>query len=257
MAFANLLVVIPHSGIVIPAEIPLDSLSDYFHTLVKNVDWYTNWLYDFRDQLQNTQVIFPYCSLILEGNRHPDIFDDSVPLRDVHGEPIYRPGKEPDRKLREFLSRKYLRAFHRTIAEEIARGKTLMFEGHSTVSARGVSDNQVDLMNMQITQIDGKPRYFCPDLYVETYANELQKRLPEVQVTINQSEYIKTYGHVCAEHSINAIQRKGNKVPAILQETNERLYKNPDRTPNVEALNGLRRIFAESLAEMLKKTKRQ
>lgn len=253
MLFEDLLVVIPHSGIVIPSEIPLDSLSDNFSKLVKNVDWYTNWLYDFRDELKNSQIVFPYCSLLLESNRHPERIDDCIPLNDVFRETIYKPGKEPDEKLRKFLVGKYLHAFHHSIREAISSGMAFLFDGHSTISARGMADNQIDLMNYQFSDLDRKPRYFCPDIYVETYANELQKRLPEVQVTINKSEYFKTYGHICSLHSINAPERVGSRVPALLQETNERLYKNPDRTPNVEALNRLRSAFAESLLEIKRK----
>jgi ABC-type bacteriocin/lantibiotic exporter with double-glycine peptidase domain len=49
MELKELLVVIPHSSIMIPGEIPLESLSERFPALVQNVDWYTNWLYDFRE----------------------------------------------------------------------------------------------------------------------------------------------------------------------------------------------------------------
>jgi N-formylglutamate amidohydrolase len=80
MTLEQLLVVIPHSGILVPREIPLESLSEQFPSLLQNVDWYTHWLYDFRDILSNRQLVFPYCSLILEANRHPDLTDDSVPL---------------------------------------------------------------------------------------------------------------------------------------------------------------------------------
>ncbi len=252
--FKELLVVIPHSGIVVPGEIPLDSLSDDFPGLIRNVDWYTNWLYDFRDLLDNKQIVFPYCSLILEGNRHPDILDDSVPLKDVHGMSIYRPGREPAEKLRKFLSGKYLRPFHTGIGEEIERGKLFLLDGHSTVSARGMADNQIDLMNYQITELEGKPRSFCPDSIAESYAEALRKRLPEVKVTVNGSEYYTTYGHICAEHSVHSLQREGSRVPGLLQETNEKLYRNADRTPNIEALNRLRRAFAESLAEVRQRT---
>ncbi|HUU37815.1 MAG TPA: N-formylglutamate amidohydrolase [Candidatus Desulfaltia sp.] len=253
LEFKELLVVIPHSGIVIPEDIPLDSLSDDFPGLIRNVDWYTNWLYDFRDLLDNKQIVFPYCSLILESNRHPDILDDSVPLKDVYGIPVYRPGREPEEKLREFMSKKYLHPFNQAISEEIERGKLFLLDGHSTVSTRGMSDNQIDLMNFQVTEIDGKPRYFCPDMIVEVYAEALRKRLPEVKVTVNGSEYDTTYGHICAAHSVNSLKREGNRVPALLQETNEKLCRNADRTPNIAALNRLRRAFAESLAEMRQK----
>jgi N-formylglutamate amidohydrolase len=247
MVLKELLVVIPHSGIVIPGEIPLESLSERFPMLVQNVDWYTNWLYDFRDLLENRHIVFPYCSVIVEANRHPDILDDSVPLKDVRGESVYRAQREPDDDLRKVLSKKYLTTFHGTIGDSIESGAEFLLDGHSTVTARGVMDNQIDLMNFQHSYLDEKPRYYSPDVYVKAYAMEIRKRLPEVKVTVNSSEYYTVYGHVCAAHSVNAMGRVGNKVPAIIQETNERLYRNPDRTPNVEAINRLRRVFAESI----------
>jgi len=250
MRLRELLVVIPHSGIVIPSEIPLDSLSDNFPVLARNVDWYTIWLYDFRDLLDNTHIVFPYCSLILEGNRHPAVLDDSVPLVDVHGEPIYKKGREPNDKLRATLSDKYPAAFHKVIEDAIAVGADFLFDGHSTVTARGVEDNQIDLMNFQHSPFDERPKYYSPIVYIETYAAELRKRLPNVKVTVNSSEYYTVYGHVCAEHSVNAMGRVGRGVPAFIQETNERLYKNQDRTPNIEAINRLRRAFAESIGAM-------
>lgn len=247
-AARELLVVIPHSGIVIPAEIPLDSLSDQFPELARNVDWYTNWLYDFRDLLDNRHLVFPYCSLILEANRHPDRLEDCVPLRDVLGRPVYRDGREPDRELRLSLADKYLRGFHRSIEDHIAAGAELFLDGHSTVSARGMRDDQVDIMNFQHSALDERPVQFSPPDLAEAYAEELRGRLPDILVTVNASEYHDVYGHVAAAHSVNAAGRVGVKAPAIVQETNERLYKNPDRTPNVEAVNRLRRAFALSLA---------
>lgn len=243
----ELLVVIPHSGIVVPAEIPLKSLSERFPEIVRNVDWYTNWLYDFRDLLDNRHMVFPFCSLILEANRHPDIIEDCVPLKDVRGERVYKMQMEPKDELRKTLSRKYLAAFHASIGDCIESGAEFLLDGHSTVTARGVADNQIELMNFQHSSLDETPRHFSPSVYIEAYAAELRKRLPEVKVTVNSSEYYSVYGHVCAEHAVNAMGRIGRRVPAIIQETNECLYKNPDRTPNVEAINRLRRAFAGSI----------
>lgn len=253
MQFKEMLVVIPHSGILIPSEIPFDSLSEEFPVLMRNVDWYTNWLYDFRDILNNSQLVFPYCSLILEANRHPDSLDDSVPLKDGSNRPVYRSGLEPDIKLRQSLSQKYLHLFHQNISREIASGKIFMLDAHSTVTAKGVADSQIELMNFQIPDKDGKPKYFCPEAVIETYANELIKRLHGVKVTINQSRYDKVYGHVCGEHSINSLSRVGKRVPAILQETNQKLYINSDNTPDLAALETLRRACAEALYQMSQK----
>lgn len=56
MRLNELLVVVPHSGLVVPDEILLDALSERFDQLARNVDWYTNWLYDFRDILDKGHV---------------------------------------------------------------------------------------------------------------------------------------------------------------------------------------------------------
>jgi len=249
---ADILVVVPHSGLVVPAEISMQALSEDFPSLVQNVDWYTDWLYDFRDILCNRHMVFPYCSIILEGNRRPDILDDSVPLQDVWGRPVYKQGREPSIASRRQLAMKYLTPFHTTIEESVRAGATFLFDGHSTVTARGVADNQIDLMNFQHSHLDDGPLYYSPDTYVETYAAELRKRLPDVMVTVNASEYYTVYGHVCAAHSVNAMTRSGSRVPALIQETNQQLYMNTDRTPNVSAINRLRRAFAEALLETLR-----
>ncbi|MDD2516767.1 MAG: N-formylglutamate amidohydrolase [Synergistales bacterium] len=252
MSSKAILVVIPHSGVVIPSEIPAGSLSEDFPQLVQNVDWYTNWLYDFRDILGNVQEVFPYCSMILEANRHPDVIEDCVPLVDVKGRPVYREGLAPSAGLREEMSRKYLRSFHARIGERISEGAVFLFDGHSSLTARGVEDNQIEIMNYQNSYMDEEPLRFSPPEFIEIYADQLRRRLPEVKVTVNESEYYTVYGHVCAAHSVNSRSRVGARVPAIIQETNEHLYKRSDRTPDVLAIDRLRRAFAGSLAEMLR-----
>ncbi|MFW3145313.1 MAG: cysteine peptidase family C39 domain-containing protein [Thermoplasmatota archaeon] len=247
MRFSELVVVVPHSGLVIPSEIPPESLSDDIKKLSRNIDWYTNWLYDFRDILDNRHIVFPYCSLILEANRHPDRIDESVPLKDVFGEDIYRSGKEPSPELRKALSEKYLKSFHRSIEESILSGAEFLFEGHSTMPARGVSENQIDLMNFQHSRYDTGPVAFSPDIFIETYSAELRKRLPEVNVTVNESEYYKVYGHICSEHSSNSLKRNGKRIPSIIQETSHGLYLDQDGRPNIDTINRLRRAFAESI----------
>lgn len=110
--------------------------------------------------------------------------------------------------------------------------------------------NQIDLMNFQHTDCEEKALYYCPDVIVETYAEELRKRLPDALVTVNASEYVAVHGHICAT-PVNALKKVGARAPAFIQETNENLYKNSDGTPNVGQINRLRRAFAESLAQTL------
>lgn len=253
MEFKELLVVIPHSGIIIPSEISLTTLTPEFPRLMRNVDWYTNWLYDFRGILGNSQIEFPYCSLVLEANRDPDKLEDSVPLKDAFNEPIYRYGREPEQPEREFLAHKYLYPFHKEIEETIVQGMSFMLDAHSTISSRGVADNQIELMNYQLTGANEEKTVFCPDIFIETYAEELAKRLPDIKITVNESRYDKVYGHICWKNSVNSPKRIGEKVPAILQETNQSLYLNGDGTPDIKSLETLRRTFADALSKMLEK----
>jgi hypothetical protein len=247
--------VVPHAGLVIPAEIEPSRLSEEFLALARNIDWFTDYLYDFRDLLGNDHLTFPYCSIILEANRDPAVIEDSVPLRDVFGRAIYREGKEPDGSARRSLSDRYIVPFHREIGDSIAAGASFLFEGHSTITARGVGDDQIDIMNYQRSLEDGRRVRFSPDIYVEIYAEELQKRLPEVYVTVNSSEYDGVYGSICAEHSVDSMVPVGGRAPAILQETNQRLYLDEDGIPDLVSLHILRVAFAESLSVMYHKAR--
>ncbi|HRS84010.1 MAG TPA: N-formylglutamate amidohydrolase, partial [Smithellaceae bacterium] len=76
MTGSDVLVVVGHSGVVIPPEVSLEDLTEEFTALLKNVDWYTQWLYDFRDILGNRQLVFPYCSILLDVNRDPADLDE-------------------------------------------------------------------------------------------------------------------------------------------------------------------------------------
>lgn len=251
MTGSDVLVIIPHSGVSIPREISPDDLSDEFPLLLRNVDWYTQWLYDFRDVLSNRQIIFPFCSILFEANRDPLEIDECVPLTDVFGRPIYRSGCEPSLSMRTVWAEKYIKPFHRSIEENISAGAGLIIDGHSTITARGVADNQIDLMNFQHSPRDEKPVYYCPDIIIETYADELQKRLPEAHVTVNASEFVKVHGHICAAHSVNSLKGTGSRAPAFIQETNEHLFKNDDGTVNVLRINRLRLAFASAVSQTL------
>ena len=105
MTGSDVLVVVPHSGVAIPPEISLEDLTEDFTALLKNVDWFTQWLYDFRDILGNRQLVFPYCSILLDANRDPADLDECVPVRDVFGRPIYHPAYEPSPSMRAAWAR--------------------------------------------------------------------------------------------------------------------------------------------------------
>ena len=250
---SRILVSIPHSGVLCPAEIPLAALSDRQRDLAENVDWHTDKLYDFRDLLHNRHVVFPISQVYVNVNRHPAALDGSVPLS-VDGVPVYQPGRGPSADLRARLLRRYHVAYHRALA---AREKLFILDGHSTVTGHrdaegsAVADDII-LSDWQQTPFDppGGIRT-APPGYLDTYAEELDRRLAGRGIKVaKNTTYCSTYGHVMAAHGWDGAAPQGTRAPLLLQETNEALYINSG-TLDTAALEFLRRVFAESLAAMM------
>ncbi len=247
----------PHAGLLLPPEVAPEWLSAHFRDLVPlSNDFYTDALYNFSDLLGCAQIIFPYTPVVINANRNPKVLDHAVPLT-VRGLPVYRPDCEPDANLRRELLR-YHRAFHTRIA---CATKLFILDGHSTMD--GDPDEDGSLVSEDIILDDTQQSEFdppggirtAPAGYLDTYAEELTRRLPrEIQVTRN-SRYLNVYGHVMAQHGWDGSGPRGHRAPLILQETNERLYMQGG-WPNVDALDGLRRIFAAALEATLEKMSR-
>jgi hypothetical protein len=144
---------------------------------------------------------------------------------------------EPTEPERALLSRRYIVPFHQEISERIEVGCGFLFEGHSTIAARGVEEHQIDIMNFQRSPEDGRRHRFSP----------------EVSVTVNISEYATVYGSICGTHSADSMVRVGRRAPALLQETNQRLYLDEEGVLDLSKLNALRVAFAESLSATLRK----
>ncbi len=107
MTGSDVLAVVGHSGVVIPPEISLEDLTEEFTALLKAWTGTRGNNYDFRDILGNRQVVFPYCSILLDANRDPADLDECVPVRDVFGRPIYRSAYEPSPSMQAAWSDKY------------------------------------------------------------------------------------------------------------------------------------------------------
>ena len=249
-----LLVSIPHAGVLCPAEIPLVTLSEHQAQLAAdNIDWYTDRLYDFRDLLENDQVCFPYSQVYINVNRHPKTLDECIPVV-LDGVPIYRPDHALTIGQRKVLLKKYHTTFHRSIDR---RQKIFILDGHSTVTGHAdAAGNQVAddiiLGDRQASPLDppGGIRT-APDGYLETYAEELERRLSGFQLRISRNTtYASTYGHIMAAHSWNGIGERGRRVPLLLQETNEDLYIKNGK-PDWLMIEELRRVFAEALSTTL------
>jgi hypothetical protein len=252
---SKILVCIPHSGIACPPEISISTLSEHQQALAENnVDWYTNHLYNFEDFLGNSQVIFPYSQVYINANRHPDTLDESVPLI-LDGLQVYKTGLEPSVEQRQLMLKHHLN-FHHAIA---GYEKIFILDGHSTVTghqdAAGIEAvDDIIISDWQKSKLDPPDGIrTAPTGYLETYGEELERRLSGFNIRITQNTtYSATYGHVMATHGWDGKFENKHRAPLLLQETNEALYiKNG--IPDVKAIEELRRIFSEAIKAMLEK----
>lgn len=257
-AFNHIHVSMPHSGVLCPGEIPLESLSGKQAELASNVDWHTDRLYDFRDLLGNSQTVFPFSQVYINVNRHPDALDACVP-DSIDGVPVYRRGKRLSLNFKRMLVRKYHDAYHAAIK---GSRKSFILDGHSTVTGHAdAGGNEVcdDIIISDRQQTPWDPPggiRTAPDGLMEIYAEELARQLGSgIRVGCNTT-YCDTYGHVMACHGWDGIQPRNGRVPLLLQETNEHLYIKGS-VLDVLALEVLRRAFAVSLSRMVQKMGRR
>lgn len=258
--FKNVLVIIPHGGTLCPIEISTKSLSKYQDELASEcIDWHTEQLYDFRDMMNNKQIVNPISNVYLNVNRHPDMVDECVP--DYYEKiPIYKNGQTPSKKLKKIIIEKYHLSFH----EKIKKSKNIfILDGHSTKTGlKDLDGDKVEkdiiVSNWQNSKLDIKGGiYTCPDEYVDCYLEELDKRLlnhkiervskKEIEKNI---EYDTTYGYIESKYGLNDFKSKNGRSPLIFQETNEDMYISNGKL-DINKLEEVRRIIAESFMNMI------
>jgi len=251
----HLCVSIPHGGMLVPSEIPLENLSkDYDELVQQNMDHFTCNLYDFTDLMDNQQVAFQYSPVLINVNRHPDVIDECVPVT-VDGMRIYKEGHEPDVILRKKLAETYHKDFHSRLSR--LANKVLIIDGHSTYRGhKDTSDNVVTediiILNWQHSKYElEKGLQTAPQYYLEIYVENLQKRLPGLTITAN-TKYLSTYGHVMASHGWDGVGERGIRAPLLSQETSEDLYMSHG-VPLYGEIEHLRRIFAEAIEATMKR----
>ncbi len=139
---APLLVSIPHTGTDIPAEIEAGLASPWLAR--KDTDWHIERLYGFAAELGATVLRTTVSRTVVDVNRDPSgasLYPGQAttglcPSTTFDGEPLYRPGREPDET--EIARRRalYFDPYHAALAAEIARlrerhERVVLYDCHS------------------------------------------------------------------------------------------------------------------------------
>jgi N-formylglutamate deformylase len=139
---APLLVSLPHDGSAIPGDLAARMLPAARRA--PDTDWCVSRLYAFARELGASILVPRYSRYVVDLNRPPD--DMSLypgqnttglcPIVRFSGEPIYRPGAEPQPDEVAARVETYWRPYHTALRDELARlrlrhDRVVLWEGHS------------------------------------------------------------------------------------------------------------------------------
>lgn len=139
---APLVLSFPHTGVDLPDGIEAGLVSPWLAR--KDADWWIDQLYDFARDLGATLVRTAVSRTVIDVNRDPSggslypgqATTDLCPTTTFDGEPLYRPGLEPDEAEIARRREAYFAPYHQALAGEIARLRGLhehvvLYEAHS------------------------------------------------------------------------------------------------------------------------------
>jgi N-formylglutamate deformylase len=137
-----LLLSMPHAGTVIPDRLAARLQPRALQC--EDTDWHLERLYAFARELGVSLLVPRYSRYLIDLNRPPDdapLYGNTngtglCPVRFFTGEPLYRPGHEPDRAEVEERLQQVWQPYHGALIAELARlqathGHAVLFDAHS------------------------------------------------------------------------------------------------------------------------------
>lgn len=139
-----LLISVPHAGTLMPES--LASRLTAAGQAQPDADHFVDRLYDWAPELGAGMICARYSRYVVDLNRPPDdapLYATSgtglFPLETFAGEPIYRPGREPDATEQEHRRACYWQPYHDALASELdslrrQHGHAVLLDAHSIAS---------------------------------------------------------------------------------------------------------------------------
>jgi len=157
---APLVLSMPHVGTAIPEDIEARLVSPWLAR--KDADWWIDALYGFAADLDATLVRAHWSRTVIDLNRDPSgvsLYPGQTttglcPVETFDGEPLYRPGEEPDAGEIERRKACYFAPYHEALISEISRLRTMsacvvLYDCHSIRSAiPRLFDGKLPLFNL-------------------------------------------------------------------------------------------------------------
>ena len=247
---SKILVVIPHSSEIIPEEIDTDNINDVVSDEIYfEIDEGTEYIYDFRKDLHNQQLLFSWHRAFIDVNQDPDVLDNSIPVKTFFDHDLYL--NEPSETMRRVLLNIYHAVFHQALSRK-AEDAIMIFDSHST-SVGDVDefgdrfDSDISVANCQV-QSDSDKTYkdTCNIDLMNYYVDYLDKEFKgKYTIGINTKYLLNTFGYI--EGRYGQSQGLPYSTPVLLQEINEALYTDEKGHFDIKEMEYLRIAFANAL----------
>ena len=140
-----LIVSFPHTGTDIPEDVEPHLVSPWLAR--KDADWWVHLLYDMAPALGATTVRTAISRTVIDVNRDPSgaslypgqATTDLCPITTFDGEPLYKPGRDPDAGEIAQRRERYFAPYHAALSREIERvrdkhGHVVLYDAHSILS---------------------------------------------------------------------------------------------------------------------------
>ncbi|MCA9924751.1 MAG: N-formylglutamate amidohydrolase [Anaerolineales bacterium] len=129
-------VVSPHGGLAVPPELK-ERVALTEAQIFNEADAYVDDLFDFRDRVLHWTA-FPYARAVIDVNRPPDVAklprpgDGVIKVQSSYGDPVFKPGMQPDAALEAELLARYFEPWHDQLAAIAADERVkLVIDAHS------------------------------------------------------------------------------------------------------------------------------
>lgn len=138
---APLVIGLPHTGTEIPDDIAATMISPWLSR--KDADWWVDRLYAFTIELDATLVRTAISRSVIDVNRDPSgaslypgmTTTGLCPTETFDGEPLYRPGLEPDQTEIDRRRALFFDPYHAALTRELERlgaaGPVVLYDAHS------------------------------------------------------------------------------------------------------------------------------
>ncbi len=225
---APILISVPHCGTLLTETFTKNAASDYILS-TPDTDWFVHELYDFANEIGLPLIHANYSRYIIDLNRQmpgeSSLYNDLsrvtelTPLRSFSGEPIYKPGCEPDDAEMQLRIQNYYQPYYDKVSDILDQLKAqfsvaMLYDGHS-IKGHVTSIQQQPFVDYMPANRSGLT---CPNSFIKTAEN----------VITNHGYSVASNGIFQGGNITRSFAAPDNDIYSFQMEISQRIYMNEE-----------------------------